>query len=83
MKSGKMGNRQSVYTSSSYQKQSFAGERIAFLHAIIDGLSVLEYEPKGKASIEIQALFQYIVKEFKSDHPTRKPKRISNSGDKT
>ena len=46
----------------------FVGDRVAFSHAIIDGLSVLEYEPKGKASIEIQALFRYIVKEMEAEN---------------
>ena len=36
------------------------GDRVVFSHSIIEGLGVMEYEPKGKASIEIQALFRYI-----------------------
>ena len=30
----------------------------------------MEYEPKGKASIEIQALFRYISKELETDDGT-------------
>ena len=40
----------------------FVGDRVDFSHALIEGLSAMEYDPKGKASIEIQALFRYIVK---------------------
>lgn len=36
------------------------GDRVVFSHSVIEGLEVMEYEPKGKASIEIQALFRYI-----------------------
>ena len=36
------------------------GHRIAFVHALIDGLTVQESEPRGKASKEIHALYQYI-----------------------
>ena len=42
----------------------FIGDRVAFSHAVIDGLAVMEYEPREKASIEIQALFRYISKEM-------------------
>ena len=40
------------------------GDRVVFSHSVIEGLGVMEYEPKGKASIEIQALFRYISKEL-------------------
>ncbi len=40
------------------------GHRIAFVHAYNAGLSVQEYEPNGKASNEIQALYTYLVSEI-------------------
>lgn len=40
------------------------GDRVAFSHAVIEGLGVIEYDPKEKASIEIQALFRYISKQM-------------------
>jgi len=40
------------------------GHRIAFVHAYNAGLSVLEYEPSGKASNEIQALYTYLASEI-------------------
>ena len=46
------------------------GDRVVFSHSVIEGLSVMEYEPKGKASIEIQALFRYISKEMEAHHGT-------------
>ena len=46
------------------------GDRVVFSHAVMEGLSVMEYEPKGKASIEIQALFRYISKEMEAHHGT-------------
>lgn len=46
------------------------GDRIVFSHSVIEGLGVMEYEPKGKASIEIQALFRYISKELEAHHGT-------------
>ena len=36
------------------------GHRIAFVHALIDGLTAQEAEPRGKASREVHALYQYI-----------------------
>ena len=36
------------------------GHRIAFVHALIDGLTAQEAEPRGKASREVYALYQYI-----------------------
>ena len=46
------------------------GDRVVFSHSVIEGLGVMEYEPKGKASIEIQALFRYISKELEAHHGT-------------
>lgn len=46
------------------------GDRIVFSHSVIEGLGVMEYEPKGKASIEIQALFRYISRELEADDGT-------------
>ena len=48
----------------------FVGKRVAFPKAVIQGLGVIEYEPKGKASIEIQALFRYITKEMEAEDGT-------------
>lgn len=36
------------------------GQRVAFHYAQIDGRSVLEYEPDGKAAAEIRALFEEV-----------------------
>ena len=46
------------------------GDRVVFSHSVMEGLGVMEYEPKGKASIEIQALFRYISKELEADDGT-------------
>ena len=40
------------------------GHRIAFVHAYNAGLAVQEYEPNGKASNEIQALYTYLASEI-------------------
>ena len=40
-------------------------QRAAYAHAVIDGRSVHEYEPKGKAAAEVDALFQRLRKELK------------------
>lgn len=40
------------------------GQRIAFNHAYTAGLTVQEYEPRGKASKEIKELYKYIAKEM-------------------
>ena len=40
------------------------GDRVAFSHSLIDGRTAQEYEPSGKASHEIQALYHYIAKEM-------------------
>ena len=37
------------------------GDRVVFSHAVIEGLSVMEYDTKSKASLEIQVLFRYIL----------------------
>lgn len=47
------------------------GDRIVFSHSVLEGLSVLEYDPEGKASIEIQTLLGYILTEMEvGDAPT-------------
>ena len=40
------------------------GQRVAFNHAYTAGLTVTEYEPRGKASGEIKELYAYIAKEM-------------------
>lgn len=40
------------------------GQRVAFNHAYTAGLTVQEYEPRGKASGEIKELYKYIAKEI-------------------
>ena len=40
------------------------GSRIAFNHAYTAGLTVQEYEPRGKASGEIKELYSYVTKEM-------------------
>lgn len=40
------------------------GQRMAFVHALIDGLTVQEFEPTGKASREIRALYAYLANEM-------------------
>lgn len=40
-------------------------QRVAFMHAMRDGLGVLEYEPKGKAANEVKDLYKFILKEVK------------------
>ena len=49
----------------------FVGDRVAFPKAVVQGLGVMEYELKGKASIEIQALFRYITKEMEAENGTK------------
>ena len=48
------------------------GHRIAFAHAITDGLTVQEYEPKGKASNEIKTLYEYLANELEVQHASKK-----------
>ena len=40
------------------------GHRMAFVHALIDGLTVQESEPRGKASGEVRSLYKYIANEM-------------------
>ena len=40
------------------------GHRIAFVHALIDGLTVQESEPRGKASVEVRTLYKYLANEM-------------------
>lgn len=40
------------------------GDRVAFAHAVIDGKTAQEFEPKGKASNEVRALYRYVMKEL-------------------
>ena len=40
------------------------GDRVAFSHPLVDGLTAQEYERTGKASQEINALYRYIAKEM-------------------
>ena len=42
------------------------GHRIAFVHALIDGLTVQESEPRSKASREVHALYTYIKKQMEA-----------------
>lgn len=41
------------------------GHRVGFVHAVIDGLTVQESEPRSKASHEVRALYQYIIDEMR------------------
>ena len=40
------------------------GERVAFSYSIIDGQVAQEFEPSGKASMEIRSLYRYLAKEM-------------------
>lgn len=40
------------------------GDRVTFSRAIVGGMSAQEYEPSGKASREVLALYKYINKEL-------------------
>ncbi|MBN3893802.1 MAG: AAA family ATPase [Nostoc sp. NOS(2021)] len=40
-------------------------QRIAFVHAVTAGLSVQEYEPTGKAALEIKNLYRWVLKQLK------------------
>lgn len=42
----------------------FLGHRVAFEHALIDGKTAQEFEPTGKASNEVRALYRYVMKEL-------------------
>ena len=48
------------------------GNRIAFSHAITDGLTVQEFEPRGKASGEVRALYNYLANEMEVTHAGEK-----------
>lgn len=39
--------------------------RIAFKRSLVDGLGVLEYEPRGKAANEISQLYKWVEKQLK------------------
>ena len=38
----------------------FLGTRVAYRRSLIEGEGVIEYEPKGKASLEIQAIHKFM-----------------------
>ena len=40
------------------------GQRVAFSHALIDGMSVQEFNANSKASSEINALYKYVAKQM-------------------
>lgn len=40
------------------------GQRVAYIHSVTNGQGVIEYEARGKASKEVQVLFQYILKQI-------------------
>ena len=40
------------------------GQRVGFVHAFNHGTGVQEFEPRGKSSYEITALYQYLSKEM-------------------
>jgi len=40
-------------------------QRIAFVHAVTAGQSVQEYEPTGKAAVEIKNLYRWVLKQLK------------------
>jgi chromosome partitioning protein len=40
------------------------GDRVAFAHAVVDGKTAQEFEPRGKASGEVHALYRYVMKEM-------------------
>lgn len=48
------------------------GHRIAFAHAITDGLTAQEYEPNGKASNEVHTLYKYLTNEMEMHHASKK-----------
>jgi chromosome partitioning protein len=45
------------------------GRRVAFAHALIDGRSVTEFEPNGKAARELVKLYQYLEAVLWPDAP--------------
>jgi len=40
-------------------------QRIAFVHAVTAGLSVQEYEPNGKAALEVKNLYRWVLKQLR------------------
>ena len=40
------------------------GDRVAFSHSVVDGITAQEYEPKGKASREVAVLYSYLSQEL-------------------
>ena len=40
------------------------GDRVAFSHSVVDGVTAQEYEPTGKASREVGALYSYLSREL-------------------
>ena len=40
------------------------GDRVAYSHAVVDGKAAQEFEPKGKASNEVRALYKYVINEM-------------------
>jgi chromosome partitioning protein len=40
-------------------------QRVAYTHAVIDGRSVHEYEPNGKAAAEVDTLFDWLHRKLK------------------
>ena len=40
------------------------GDRVAFSHSVVDGVTAQEYEPTGKASREVGALYKYLSREL-------------------
>ena len=39
------------------------GHRVAFVHSIIKGITAQEYQPKSKAAVEVENLYQWIMTE--------------------
>ena len=40
------------------------GDRVAFSYSVVDGVTAQEYEPMGKASREVGALYKYLSREL-------------------
>jgi chromosome partitioning protein len=43
------------------------GQRAAFMHSLTLGQTALEYDPKGKGSVEIQQLYTWVCKQMRMD----------------
>ena len=39
------------------------GHRVAYMHAIVQGITAQEYQPKSKAAGEVKNLYQWVMKE--------------------